>query len=327
MRKQILATGFVLFSFLLPLKALAVSFSRMYVFGDSVSDTGNDFKATGGLLPPSPPYFEGRFSNGPIWVDYLAQDLGLNPSPNTNFAFGGATTGSINTTVPGLPGLQQEINGFTQANPSADANGLYIVQAGSNDYLGGGVTDPTVPLANLSNAVTSLVGVGARNILVVNLPDLGKLPSANGNSQRSSSLSLLANAHNAGLVQTLDALRPQLGSDVNLLGLDINTLLSSAIANPAEFNFTNVTDACLSVPSCASADQNQQNQYLFWDPFHPTTVAHKFIGDLAFSVVNSEPSTSVPEPGSALGVLTFAALGVGLKLKRKHKKATLVKSR
>ena len=327
MNKQVVATGFFILSFLLPLRAMAATFSQLYVFGDSISDTGNDFNATGGQVPPSPPYFNGRFSNGQIWVDYLAQDLGLNPSPYTNFAFGGATTGSSNTTVPGLPGLQQEINGFTQAYPTADPNGLYIVQAGSNDYLGGGVTDPTVPLANLSNAITSLVGVGARNILVVNVPDLGKLPSANGDPQLSTNLSLLSNAHNAGLVQTLDALRPQLGSDVNLLSLDINSLLNNAIANPAAYHFTNVTTACLSVASCALADQNQQNQYLFWDGFHPTTAGHQYIADLAYSVVNSEPSSSVPEPGSALGVLAFGALGVGSRLKRKHKEASSVKSR
>jgi phospholipase/lecithinase/hemolysin len=75
------------------------------------------------------------------------------------------------------------------------------------------------------------------------------------------------------------------------------------------------------------ADQNQQNQYLFWDGFHPTTAAHQYIADLAYSVVNSEPSSSVPEPGSALGVLAFGALGVGSRLKRKHKEASSVKSR
>jgi phospholipase/lecithinase/hemolysin len=63
MKKQIVATGFVLFSFMLPLKATAATFNQLFVFGDSLSDTGNAFIATGGLVnptqatPPSPPYF------------------------------------------------------------------------------------------------------------------------------------------------------------------------------------------------------------------------------------------------------------------------------
>lgn len=326
MKKQVVATGFFLLSFLLPLKAMATNFSQLYVFGDSLSDTGNAFTATRGLVPP-PPYFDGRFSNGLIWVDYLAQDLGLNPSPNTNFAFGGATTGSGNTILPRLPGLQQEVDGFTQANPTADPNGLYIVWAGGNDFLGGGVTDPTGPITNLSKAVTSLAGVGAQNIMVVNLPNLGLIPISSSNSQVSSTLSYLSGTYNSGLAQTLNALKPQLGTDVNLTFLDTNSLFNQIITNPAEFNFTNVTDACLSVLSCVSGNQNEQNQYLFWDGIHPTTAGHQLIADLAFSSLNSPPPTGVPEPGSTLGVVAFGVLGVGLKLKRKkQKKASSVKS-
>lgn len=56
MKQQILTTGFVIFSFLLPLKATAASFSQLYVFGNSLSDTGNSFNATG--IPPTPPYYQ-----------------------------------------------------------------------------------------------------------------------------------------------------------------------------------------------------------------------------------------------------------------------------
>lgn len=81
MKKQIVTTGFFLFSFLFPLKATAASFTQIYVFGDSVSNIGNVFDSTGGAIPPNQFYFDGRFSNGPVWVDYLAQDLGLSLTP------------------------------------------------------------------------------------------------------------------------------------------------------------------------------------------------------------------------------------------------------
>ena len=76
------------------------TFSKMYVFGDSLSDTGNLFNATTSVLqpfevissleipaiPPSPPYFEGRSSNGAVWVENLAADLGLTITPSTELS-------------------------------------------------------------------------------------------------------------------------------------------------------------------------------------------------------------------------------------------------
>src|SRR4051812_17171996 len=79
-------------------------FSKVYVFGDSNVDNGNVFIATSfpgddiPTFPPSPPYDMGRFSNGPLWVEVMADRLGLpNPAPSlaggTDYAWGGATTG------------------------------------------------------------------------------------------------------------------------------------------------------------------------------------------------------------------------------------------
>jgi phospholipase/lecithinase/hemolysin len=65
----------------------AQNFEEIYVFGDSLSDDGNVFEATEEDYPPSPPYFEGRLSNGPIWVEYLASELG---AESNNFAYGGS---------------------------------------------------------------------------------------------------------------------------------------------------------------------------------------------------------------------------------------------
>lgn len=103
-------------------------------------------------------------------------------NPQTNFAFGGATTGVDNISVAGLPGLQQQINGFTVANPFAKPDAFYIVWAGANDYFSyfsGNVPNPTEAVANLSVAVASLAAVGAKDIMVLNQPDLGKFPNAN----------------------------------------------------------------------------------------------------------------------------------------------------
>jgi hypothetical protein len=55
-----------------PAYAQAPRPDNIIVFGDSLSDTGNAFEATGRREPPSPPYFAGRFSNGPVWVEDFA---------------------------------------------------------------------------------------------------------------------------------------------------------------------------------------------------------------------------------------------------------------
>lgn len=290
------------------------NFEQVYVFGDSLSDVGNVFNATGGIYPPSPSYFEGRLSNGPLWVEYLTPKLEAN---STNFAYAGSSTGIGNAVFPALPlpGLLTQVSSFTQANPQAEPNALYTVWAGANDYLFGGVTDPTGPVGNLSTAVTSLYATGARNIMVANLPDLGKLPATRVDIQVSNSLDALTEAHNFNLATTLDSLS-QL-PDINIISLDVNSLFDEAIAAPTEFNLTNVTDSCLLV-RCTNPDE-----YLFWDEYHPTTATHKLVAGLAYSALEIEP---VPEPSAELGVLTLGALGAVLVLKRKQKKARRINS-
>ena len=109
--------------------------AQIYVFGDSLSDPGNVFKASQGQFPPSPPYFRGRYADGLIWTEYLAQQLKLNANPDTNFAYGGATTGNSQQ-VP--LGLLAQIDRYRASHSSTSNNALYIIWAGANDYLGGG---------------------------------------------------------------------------------------------------------------------------------------------------------------------------------------------
>ncbi|VEP16479.1 GDSL family lipase (fragment) [Hyella patelloides LEGE 07179] len=84
---------------------MSPNFDRAYFFGDSLSDTGNLLSITGGQIPNAPSYEPGRFSNGDVWVDSLAEELDLTIDPFTqdngsndgiNFAIGGATSGDSN---------------------------------------------------------------------------------------------------------------------------------------------------------------------------------------------------------------------------------------
>ncbi len=331
MKKKLIAAGIAVISAMLPLKAIAASFTEMYIFGDSLSDTGNIFDFTAGNIPPSPPFFEGRFSNGLIWIDYLAEDLGLNPityadvvidqtlpTEGINFAFGGATTGDENTvsltfpTVPDLPALQDQISLFTaDFSSAADADALYIIWAGSNDYLPTeGTFEPftssTASINNLSNAITTLANVGAQNIMVVNLPNLGDTPVAlNANQEEpgiTNRLNALSEEHNTALAAEIDDLTLSLAPDINLISFNLNALFTDVVNNPETFNFTNVTDGCLLV-GCANPDE-----FLFWDPQHVTTAAHQLIADAALETLDSP---SVPEANFKLGILAFGIWGAG----------------
>jgi len=338
-------------------QAAGLNFSGMYVFGDSLSDTGNTFavtepftQTTPPLLPfPIPPaeistpfgpleigYFNGRFSNGEIWIDFLADKLAL-PSQPVNFAFTGATTGTQNTSIPGLlPGVTQTIQNFTSTVPNADPDALYIIWAGANDYLGGipnlDPLDPVgQPVQNIVNAITDLAGVGAKNILVANLPDIGRTPLVTERGE-SALVSSLVGLHNARLAEALAVLEPSLsGSGVNLIPLDVFSFVNAAYSNPSDFGFENVTDACLypspilyiplpSLPTrCANPDQ-----YLYWDSLHPSSRSHEFIADLAYQTIKTE---AIPEPTTVLGLATAALFGgAGYRKRQRRKASTLLQT-
>ncbi|MDZ8241174.1 MAG: SGNH/GDSL hydrolase family protein [Nostoc sp. ChiQUE01a] len=335
MKKQAVAAGFVLFSFMLTPKASAASFDQLYVFGDSLSDTGNIYKATGKTFPLSPPNFEGRFSNGPVWVDYLGDQLGLKPTlvsdidfttiPPTpfptqgiNFAFGGSSSGLGNAFVPdpNLPGVLKQVLGFAATlqanNQTADPDALYTLWAGANDLFFVNSEDSTTPITNISLALNTLVGVGAKNIIVFNLPDLGQLPAAKINDRNPTTLSKSVSEFNLSLAGTVSALSQN--PNLNIISVDTFSLFNQASA----FGFTNVTESCLSRPDICNP---VENKFLVWDGFHPTTAAHKVIADTALAAIEAK---SVPESSTGLGTLlaiaTFGAVGI---LKRQQKRSAL----
>ncbi|EAW36417.1 SGNH/GDSL hydrolase family protein [Lyngbya sp. PCC 8106] len=304
-------------------------FNQIFVFSDSLSDPGNISNLTGGAVPENPLSFDGRFSNGPVWIEYLSPKLGLNPSAFTspvqssdgiNYSLGGATSGSfniINILRPDIPvvfpGLTQELNYFIAPllaqNQSANSDALYVVFAGANDYLFGGVSDPTIPVNNVSQAVHSLYDVGARNFLLLNLPGLGNTPLVL-NSDFQDPLNQLTVAHNFYLSSAVNGLNQSL-TGVNIGLVDINATVNSILQNPGEFGLTNVTDSwsnavavCLEV---GCEEFPNPDEYFYWDAVHPTTAAHEILADVAYSTVQSQ-FAKVPEPTSTLAL---SALAVG----------------
>lgn len=269
--------------------ANADPFSAIVVYGDSLSDNGNLFAASG--QPPAP-YFQGRRSNGPVAVEQFATMLGV---PLVDFAWNGATTGIGNsgdlgtTTTTGafsLPGMQVELAGSLPLIGPFLNDGLFVVWGGANDFLAPSPLDLTPQaivtrgVTNLLGIVTSLQGLGAQNILVPGMPDLGLTPFIQGlGPVAAAQYSAITDAFNALLLNGLP-------SGVHYF--DTASLIRSMVANPGAYGFSNVTSPCFDGSAvCANPDE-----YLFWDDFHPTTATHGFVAS-GFARVVPEPSTAV----------------------------------
>jgi len=270
--------------------AQAGSFSSVVVYGDSLSDNGNLFAATG---QPGAPYYQGRRSDGLVAVEQLAAALG---TPLLDFAWIGATTGIGNYADGGtpttlgsfsLPGMQAEFAATQASLGPYLASGLFIVWGGPNDFLSPSPLDLT-PQAIVSRAigdelgiVTSLELLGAHNILVPGMPDLGLTPYFRSlGSAAAAQGSAITDAYNA-------ALRSSLPSGV--LFYDTATLLRSIVANPGAYGFTNVTDPCFNGATvCANP-----SQYVFFDSFHPTSATDRLAAEGFLETVTPEPSTFV----------------------------------
>jgi phospholipase/lecithinase/hemolysin len=278
-------------------------FDHLYAFGESMSDDGNFFKVTG---QPVAPYYGGRFPNGPVWAEYLEHDLGLRADQFTDLAVSGAGSGLNNVYIsdPNSPlyssGLLAQVNNFTAAHRSVDPNALYTVWAGINDYARN-PSDRNQVVANISTAVRELAAAGARNILVVNLPDLGTLPGIRNLGPRTPLLSALSSRHDAALSTALATLGQQL-SGVHIMPLDVRALYNQMMTSPGTFGFTDVTDSAVGntvfthEPPSPTSDiwKTNPSALMFWDSIHPTTAGHQVIADYALSVVNHDlglPST------------------------------------
>jgi len=278
-------------------------FSRIFVFGDSLSDTGNFFHLSGGYPPP--PYFQGRFSNGRLWVEQLADALGMSIAPGDNYAVGGATTGYLNTN-DGLngrfyPGLLDEIASFRATRSAAEAEGaLFVVWAGANDFFVALATgQPPAELigtgvGNTVQAIVQLWQAGARYIMVANVPDLGLTPYAVGMNV-GADVTQLSAAYNQALNSALDSLA---AAGIPTIRVDAFATLRAMVTQRAEFGFTDVTDPLIWSGGTALG-------YLFWDTVHPTTQGHAVFAEAAANSLISyfSPSQGKGKPAARINAL------------------------
>jgi phospholipase/lecithinase/hemolysin len=285
----------------------ASAYTSLFAFGDSLSDAGNLYILDQGLAP-APPYYGGHFSNGPTWVEDLSLKLGLGaltPSlaGGTDFAFGGATTGSSS-----LIDLNYQVDAFQaytalHSLSSTTVNrALFTLDIGANDILGA-LSDPLTAETVVINAgnsaaaeVAELHKDGAQKLLFYEVPNLGLTPDIAAEGTAAQTLaSSLAQLFNATVLGDLAPFETG-GDPLKLFELNTYDKLTQIVTSPNHDGFKNVTDPCWtgnffgSGGTLCSTLPAVQNQYLFWDGLHPTAAAHLLTADLAYAIVAPEPS-------------------------------------
>ncbi len=286
---------FIAFALFCSMQASATSLNKIVVFGDSLSDNGNLYEYMKHQLPISPPYFDGRFTNGPVWVELLAQMY--YPSDSNlhllDYAFGGAgvTVGDGDDEDEPLFTLRSEIDSYLLAHQDkADPNSLFVIWMGSNNYLAiPDDVDTAVDDVNrgMITSIQRLIDKGAKHMMVVNVPDLGKTPAAL-DFDAVDLLTELTTKNNVVLEKNVMVFQEN-NPGVQWFFFDVNSLLGDMLTNPSQYGFSNVTGTCyeelVNNPSAKSIlnmvstvnprlKQDACDGYLFFDPVHPSGPAH-----------------------------------------------------
>ena len=267
--------------------ASAQSYSRLVVFGDSLSDNGNLYLATGGSTPASPPYGAGRFSNGPVFTERLGFNAANFLGPVTgsiNYAFGGARTDSQAQPL----GMRLQLAQYQQRGGTFGANDLVSVLGGANNIFqglpaAGASTNPTGAItpvalsaaADINFIVNGIAQAGAGTVLVTNLPKLSITPQFRG-TPAAPLADFAVTTFNGALLTGLNATaaaRP----GTNIILMDLFKVGDVIAGNPSAFGVSNVTQPCFNgVTVCSNPDS-----YFYFDGVHPTAKGHEVIARLS----------------------------------------------
>jgi phospholipase/lecithinase/hemolysin len=290
------------------LGARAQDYTSIVVFGDSLSDTGNDAYLSGakyGIRIPGlyADYTDGRFTDGVltypgsarytgVWVEQFAAMLPHHPvilnslNGGNNYAYGFAFTGLgttdlVLTTSPvplsiTVNNIGLQISNYLATHPTIDDKTLFIVWGGANDVLNA-TSESDIATAAVNDAldVFTLVQAGATQFIVPNLPPLGATPRLNGSpvtsviyDEASAYFNKLL-AEGLGVIETVNAPK-----NLSIRQLDVYSLINKVTASPHKYRLTNVTESSQSLPV-------DPDDYLFWDSIHPTTHGHHILATAA----------------------------------------------
>jgi len=279
-------------------------FATMVTFGASLSDNGNACNLAAGNCPPSPPYAQGRYSNGALWIDAVGAKYGASATPSRlgglNYAYAGARTGTVPgvTTPASVPSMAAQLEQYLQrVGYVTKPETLFVVDASTvgnniNDALTLSATNPNAPVEVLTAAVTDvatmimrLYASGARHIAVLNAPNVGRTPRVQAlGAAAVAGATQLSAQFNGALAQQIAGLRAS-SPGLNIYVADFFVLNEQIAATPAAFGFSNITAPCFNTTAVPPTVCAEPAQYAYWDPFHPTQATGKLMSDLMIAAI------------------------------------------
>ncbi|OMQ20277.1 autotransporter outer membrane beta-barrel domain-containing protein [Serratia oryzae] len=154
------------------LAAPAQAYDQLYVFGDSLSDTGNNGRFT----------YDSRQHQ--LYDEALAQRIGAALLASDNGGYNYAAGGGV--AIPALnpaDNTQDQVQRYlARVNGQADSNGLYIHWIGGNDLAAAAMNPATasevayVSAAAAAAQVHTLLNAGAGTVIVPTVPNIGSTP-------------------------------------------------------------------------------------------------------------------------------------------------------
>lgn len=293
-------------------EAVPVRYTSAWFFGDSLTDPGNLFAATGGAIPGDP-HFQGRTSNGRVWAEHVADDFAAKGRPTGNFAyaFGNAVENDDMPELPlQVPDLPDQIADFATASAGRLGDRpLATLWFGSNDIFDAIRDDPTpssvgavaFAAANaVANGITTLSGLGIDDYLVFNVPALELTPrfALLAPPEAAALAGFAADTFNATLAARLAGFDP----GTRIATFDVHALTEALAADPAAFGLADATNPCFIPPDGPVCTPGQALERAFFDPVHPNSAVHEAIADRVRAQV-----APVPLPAPALLLLAGLA--------------------
>ncbi|MBE0437274.1 MAG: SGNH/GDSL hydrolase family protein [Methylomicrobium sp.] len=282
------------------------------------------------LLVPDGVYARGghHVTNGATWIEQYARGQGLSGTVRpalrntglkaSNYAVGGARARSVTDQTPPDDvmrcrfNLSDQVAAYLkdfQINAGWPISGetLFVIEVGSNDVrdaLDILLTTADVDAAkaiigqaigNIGATIQTLYDLGARNFLLMNVPNIGRTPTVGLLDQLFTpppapidltvayNANLLTMGFNGALKQLQDQLSIVLWES-DIRALNLYELLEKIVSDKQEFGITNVTDACIT-PNVPPFTCKKPDSYLFWDGIHPTKAVHSVMAQRAVEVL------------------------------------------
>ncbi|CAF3544192.1 unnamed protein product [Rotaria sp. Silwood1] len=262
-----------------------IPYDTIVSFGDSNSDTGNVYNLTGFKWPVVPPYYNGRFSNGKIWIE----KLGI--SNLINYAYGSATTD--NDLIPGftafnikVPGIRQQINTYKTVTDLSKINfdrTIYIIWAGGNDYFFNMSLFSSIVVKSLINGINDLIQIGVKHFFIGNLPPLQAYPAAFA-LNIPDYLNKLTLEHNNNLSNSIQLLQSNY-LNISFKLFDVYSLITNIRMNSSTYGINSTTNCWDTSNNTIIQLCSTPDTYLFIDEYHFTTRIHQLIADYARSLL------------------------------------------